>query len=282
MRAARDSIFIQCVIFTFQFCTGIERNERFRKMDAAAGRVCTKGVTGKQAFIEHNRVKGSVPEESFRSDQRVCPEIVLKSGDQEPCVMDGFIFIRGASLFLNNDLRMAVEKVFIVKGKMADDPKAICNNTDFVGIAEMAVNIELFDLRVGSSVGRHGSIGGFIRVVMVIKVMFFCIGFELFDDAVGVFGIILCDPGFDPGGIKNGHICFDGIDRLADWFRKVGKPVENKLDVIEEILLKAGDLGGIRDFVKTAELAEMAGVVEENQKEGIRRDRKDLLDNKGP
>ena len=251
-------------------------------MDAVAGRVCTESITGKQAFIEHDRVKGSVPEESFRTGQRMRPEIVLKCGDQEPCVMDRFIFIRGAGLFLNNDLRMAVEKVFIVKSKMADNTKAVCNNTDLVGIAEVAVNIELFDLRVGSSVGWHGSVGSFIRVIKVIKVMIFCIGFELFDDTVGVFGIILCDPGFDSGGIKNGHIRFGGIDCLTDRFRKVGEPDENKLDVIEEILLKASDLRGIWDFIKTAEFTEVPGIVEEYQKQGIRRDRKDLLDDKGP
>ena len=282
MRAAWDSIFIQCIIFTFRFCTGIERDECFRKMDAAAGRIYAEGVTGKQAFIEHDRVKGSIPEESFRADQRVCPEIVLECGDEKPCVMDGFIFIRGAGLFPNNDLRMVFEKIIIVKGKVADDPKAICDNTDFVGIAEVAVNVELPDLRVGSRVGWHGGISGLIRVILAVEVMVFGIGFELLDDTVGIFGIILSDPGLDSGGIKNSHVCFGGIDGLADGFGKVNETVKKVPDVLEEILLKAGDLRSVGDFIKATELAEGSGIVKEYQEQGIRRDRKDFLDDEGP
>ena len=69
--------------------------------------------------------------------------------------------------------------------------------------------------------------------------MYFCIGFELFDDTVGIFGIVFGDPGLNFGRIKNGHICFCRIDGLTDWFRKINKLIKNKL--IEEILLKAGE-----------------------------------------
>lgn len=41
---------------------------------------------------------------------------------------------------------------------MTDNTKTICNNTDFVGIAKVAVNVDLFYFRVGGSMGWHGSI----------------------------------------------------------------------------------------------------------------------------
>ncbi len=112
--------------------------------------------------------------------------------------------------------------------------------------------------------------------------MGFYIGFELSDDMVGVFGIIFRDPGFDSGRIKNGHICFGRIDCLTDWFGKVDKFIENKLEIIEEILLEACDLRNIRDFVKTAELTKVPGIVKEYQKQRICWDRKNALDNECP
>lgn len=96
------------------------------------------------------RVKGGITEESFRVDQRMCTKKILKGGDQKPCVVDRFIFIRRNGCFLNDDIRMFLEKVLIVKSKMADNTKAVYNNTDFVGIAKVAVNEELLYLRAGS------------------------------------------------------------------------------------------------------------------------------------
>lgn len=160
---------------------------------------------------------------------------------------------------------------------MMDYAKTICNNTDFVGIAKAAVNVELLYLRVGSNIGSHKSISGFIMVIMIVKVMGFCIGFELFNDEVSVFEVVFCDPGFDSGRIKNSHICFCRINRVANGFRKV-----NKLQVIEAILFKACEFRSIRDLILTAELTEVPGIVKENQKQGIRRDRKNPLDNKSP
>ncbi len=55
--------------------------------------------------------------------------------------------------FLNDDFRMFLEKDHIVKSNMADNTKAVCNNTDFVGIAKVAVNEELLYLRTGSGMG---------------------------------------------------------------------------------------------------------------------------------
>lgn len=251
-------------------------------MDAIAGRVCAESITGKQELIEHYGVKGSVAEKSFRVNQRMGTEKILKRGYEKPCVMDGFIFIGRVRFFLNDDFGMVLEKVLIVKSKMTENTKAIGNNTDFVSIAKVAINVKLLNIRIGSGMGRHGGISSFIRVKMIIKVMSFRISFELFDDSVGVFGIIFSDPGFDTGRIKNGHICFRRIDGVADGFGKINKLIKNKLEVIKEILLKASNFRSIRNFVKTAEITKMSGIVEEYQKQGIGRDRKNALDDEGP
>lgn len=177
--------------------------------------------------------------------------------------MDRFIFIRRGGFFLNGDFRMFLEKVRVVKNEMTDNAMAICNDTDFVGVTKVAVNVELFYLRIGSSMGRHGGISGFIRVIVIVKVMGFCISFELFDDAVGVFGIVFRDPSFDSGKSKNNHIRFRRIDCLADGFGKVSQLIKNKLEVIEEILFKACEFRSSRDVVKTTELTEASGIVEE-------------------
>lgn len=129
---------------------------------------------------------------------------------------------------------------------------------------------------------KHGGISGFIRVKIIVKVIGFCIRFELFDDAVGVFGIVFSDPGLDTGRIENDHICFCRIDSVTDGFGKANKLIENKGKIIEEILLEASNLRRIGDFVKTAELPKVPGVVKENQEEGICWDRKNALDNECP
>lgn len=63
-------------------------------MDATAGRICAEDITGKHVFIKFYRVKGGITEEGFGINQEMCTEIVLKRGNQEPCVMDRLIFIR--------------------------------------------------------------------------------------------------------------------------------------------------------------------------------------------
>ena len=40
-------------------------------------------------------------------------------------------------------------------------------------------------------------------------------GFQLFDDTVGIFGIVLSHPSFDTGSIKQKHGSFIGVNLLA-------------------------------------------------------------------
>jgi len=84
----------------------------------------------------------------------------------------------------------------------------------------------------------------------------FCIGFELSDDAVGIFRAVFGDPGFDSGSWRSSRKSC--------------------------LKFKTSDFRCIRDFVKTAELSKMSGILKEEQQEGDSRDGKDALDNERP
>ena len=60
---------------------------------------------------------------------------------------------------------------------MPDNAKAIGNNPNLKSITEMAIDVHLFDFRISSSVGRHGAVSRFIRVVILIVIMGFCVSF---------------------------------------------------------------------------------------------------------
>lgn len=63
---------------------------------------------------------------------------------------------------------MGLKELFVVKGNMSDDPKPIGNDAEFKSIAEMLVEIHLLDCRVSGDIGKHGAVGGFIRVKVII------------------------------------------------------------------------------------------------------------------
>lgn len=165
---------------------------------------------------------------------------------------------------------------------MPDNAQTICDNAKFVGITKMAINVKLFNIGICDGMGRHGAVSRLVRVIAVIKMHGFCICFELFDDTVGILGIIFCNPGFYAGGIEDGHRSADRINCLADWFSKVDQAVKKDLQVFRKILLEPGDLRSIRNLVETTEFTEMPGILKENKEEGICRDRKNPLKDKRP
>ena len=89
-----------------------------------------------------------------------------------------------------------------------------------------------------------------------IKALNFCICFKLFNDSVSVLRIVLGNECFNAGRIKDGHICFCRVNRLADRLGNINKVIEYKLQVIQKVLFEAGDFRSIRDFGKTTELTE--------------------------
>ena len=78
----------------------------------------------------------------------------------------------------------------------------------------------------------------------------------MLNDPVGILRIVFGNERFNAGRIKDGHVCFCRVNRLADGLGKINKVVECKLQVIPKVLFEAGDYGSIRDFGKTTELAE--------------------------
>ena len=57
----------------------------------------------------------------------------------------------------------------------------------------------LFDLRGDRSMGGHGTISRFVRVITVIEVQGFCVSFQLLDNMVGINRIVFSNPCFDTG-----------------------------------------------------------------------------------
>ncbi len=124
---------------------------------------------------------------------------------------------------------MGFEKIFVVKGNMPDDAQPVCKDTEFKSIAEMPIDVHLPDGGVGGGMGRHGAVGGFIGIKGIVQIVGFFKGFELFDNAVVIFGIVFRHLGFNAGGIEERHGCFFQINPLADRFGQINKVIKHRL-----------------------------------------------------
>ena len=82
---------------------------------------------------------------------------ILQHGDEHFCVCEAFIFIWGIGFLFNGDIRMGFQKIFILESNVPDNAKAVCKDAEFIGIAEMPVDIHLLYGRVCIRVGRHGA-----------------------------------------------------------------------------------------------------------------------------
>ena len=88
------------------------------------------------------------------------------------------------------------------------------------------------NLRISRSVCWHGTISGFIRIIRFIKALSFRICLELLDDSVSVLWIIFGNECFNTGRIKDSHVGFRRVNRLADGFGNINKVIENELQII--------------------------------------------------
>ena len=70
--------------------------------------------------------------------------------------MNTFIFVRGIGFLFDNYIWMRCHKVFVIKRYMADDAQPVSDNAKLEDIAEMTIDIELFNLRISRGMGRHG------------------------------------------------------------------------------------------------------------------------------
>lgn len=95
-----------------------------------------------------------------------------------------------------------------------------------------------------------------VRIITFIEVIRFSISFQLPDNAICIFWIILSNESFNARRIKDRHIRFDRINRLADRFRQINKVIKNELNIIHKILFKTSDLRSIWNFRKATEFAQ--------------------------
>ena len=72
--------------------------------------------------------------------------------------MDRFVLIRRIGFLKNGNFRMLLKESVVVEIDVPDDAEAICNNADFIGVAEMPIDIELLDFGIGSRMGGHGTV----------------------------------------------------------------------------------------------------------------------------
>ena len=93
----------------------------------------------------------------------------------------------------------------------------------------MTIDVHPFDFRISGSMGRHGAVSRFIRIIVLVVIMGFCVSFQLFYDTVCLLGVILGHPDFNTRRIKDRHICFGRVNGLADWFGKINKLFKNGL-----------------------------------------------------
>lgn len=169
---------------------------------------------------------------------------------------------------------MAGFKFIVQKNDIADDTKAIREDTKFIGIAEMPVDILLFCIRTGSGLGGHKPIGHFIRVNLRI---IFIVGFEFFDEGIQRFGIVFSDKKFNAGGVKRKDLDQRRINELADRFGKINHLLEHKLNEGLKILSEPGKKRGIGDFGEAAEIAHFLADGKDKDEKRVRGDGKNLL-----
>ena len=60
--------------------------------------------------------------------------------------MNRFILIRGIGFLFKDDFRMMIKEILIIEADMPYNAQAVGDDAEFIGIAEMAVNVELFNV----------------------------------------------------------------------------------------------------------------------------------------
>ena len=86
---------------------------------------------------------------------------------------------------------MGVKKIFVVGSDVTDNAKSLCDDTKFISITEMSIDVHLLDCLIGSSMGWHRAVGSFVRIIGIIKVQGFLKSFQLLDNAVCIFVLLI-------------------------------------------------------------------------------------------
>lgn len=169
-------------------------------------------------------------------------------------------------------------KIIIQESDMADNAEAVGEDGKLVGVAEMAIDVELLCIRAGSSLGRHKAVSHLVG----IDIRFiFIVGFEAADEGIEGLGIVFSHIEFNAGGIESEYLGKGGVNGLADGFGKINHMLEHEFNIRKELLLKTGEERGIGDFGEAAENPEFFAEGKKEDKKGIRRDGKNLLKDEG-
>lgn len=145
---------------------------------------------------------------------------------------------------------MSVLKVIIEKSDVAYNTEAVGKDGKLIGIAEMAVDVELFGNRGGSSLGRHKAIGHLVGVNIRLV---FIVSFEAADEGVKGFGVIFRNIKFNAGGIESKHMSKGAVNSLADGLGEIDHVLDHEFNVRKKVLFKACEKRSIGHLGEAAE-----------------------------
>lgn len=201
--------------------------------------------------VGFNGIKGGITKEGSIVKTRVEGKEIREYRPEGRRITNGFILIRGIRFLFYRHLRMCGLKITIEESDVTDDTEAVSKDGKLVSIAEMAVDVELFCIRAGSSLGGHKAISHLVRINPRLV---FIVRLEAADEGVKGFGVIFGDIEFNAGGIESKHGGKGGIDSPADGFREIDHMLEHQINIRKEVLLKAGEKRGIRHLGKATEI----------------------------
>lgn len=104
------------------------------------------------------------------------------------------------------------------------------------------------------------------------------VGFESTDKGIESFGIVLGHIKFNTGCIKGKDPGKSRVDLLTDGLRIVDHPVEHHFNMVGKAQLETCKKGRIRDLGKPTEIPEFFAEMQQKNKQGIRRDGEDFLE----
>ena len=115
----------------------IERTVVFRKGNPSGKRdICFfKGSFPEQIFIDFNGVKSRIPQKCSRVDKGMFPKKNFSTG-MRALEAARLLSSSGESVFSNHDIRVSIQKVFVIKADISDNAKPVCHDAEFKGIVK--------------------------------------------------------------------------------------------------------------------------------------------------
>ena len=126
------------------FVTDVIRDQSFGKMEFLF-----------QEAIGFDGVKSRIPEEGIRRKLGMKGKVVGQDRMKGGGVPDGLVLVRRIRFLIYRHLRMSFFKIIVQEGDMPYDPETVCKDREFIGIAEMAVDVLLFGIGTGGCPGGH-------------------------------------------------------------------------------------------------------------------------------